>query len=623
MSDKRHFTVVEGKKEHGLFVGRSPSSVAKKVVSKLSKGDKVSFFLREITQGSKKKTYGPYEGQKKKLKKPIKVGDRVYKYESEVHKVEKKGGANIGDIVIKKVYTHVNKNGTTVKNDFGNDKIYILIGPKDGKYIRIQKVAKNEDEVSVLPEKDASLIIDKYKDMYEQGIVNVKAGPYKLTESDVILLNKSSVGGAIRIKINPKHHALTDHGYSHPQKMSLTARHKALFGALSFLQKKYGVKKGFVKLIDQMNAAAVLLKRTDPLESKTIKVDRDWVSGLYKEYKQTGGIGWGSTYTQTFNLLKQNLSGIVVGYTINITKESGAHTTSNENTSDYYFTITDNLGKGDFGSVRKENKLKIKDFKGILNFIIEDPKLLQQFIDKLRADNTEKWKYLIPYLEKLLVKIKEYDSTLAYFKSSDPEYYKIWEDKISEMKNKFRGNFFDKPIYELYADWRAINPRAPKLQIHNIYANPSGIINKNIALPPRINRVLVPTIFANPSNKPNINNINDISLPKRISNKIIGQIYKTDIDLTIDMGDGFSLTIYYGNPNRYQISTYNKSLAASNNIPEVTNKIKSIFPEIPKGKLINLLNHVLLNRENLINYINYDKLVEFINTLIQKYSTSY
>ena len=41
MSDKRHFTVVEGKKEHGLFVGRSPSSVAKKVVSKLSKGDKV------------------------------------------------------------------------------------------------------------------------------------------------------------------------------------------------------------------------------------------------------------------------------------------------------------------------------------------------------------------------------------------------------------------------------------------------------------------------------------------------------------------------------------------------------------------------------------------------------
>lgn len=94
MSDKRHFTVVEGKKEHGLFVGRSPSSVAKKVVSKLSKGDKVTFYLREITQGSKKKTYGPYEGQKKKLKQPIKVGDRVYKYESKVKKVEKKGAGD-------------------------------------------------------------------------------------------------------------------------------------------------------------------------------------------------------------------------------------------------------------------------------------------------------------------------------------------------------------------------------------------------------------------------------------------------------------------------------------------------------------------------------------------------
>jgi len=86
MSDKRHYTVVEGNKEHGLFVGRSPSSVAKKVVSKLSKGKKVTFYLREITQGSKKKVYGPYEGYKKKLKEPRKVGERVYKYESVVKK---------------------------------------------------------------------------------------------------------------------------------------------------------------------------------------------------------------------------------------------------------------------------------------------------------------------------------------------------------------------------------------------------------------------------------------------------------------------------------------------------------------------------------------------------------
>jgi len=94
MSDKRHFTVVLGNKEQGLFVGRSPSSVARKVVSKLSKGGKVTFQLREITQGSKKKVYGPYEGMKKKLKEPRKVGDRVYKYESVVKKIEKKGGGN-------------------------------------------------------------------------------------------------------------------------------------------------------------------------------------------------------------------------------------------------------------------------------------------------------------------------------------------------------------------------------------------------------------------------------------------------------------------------------------------------------------------------------------------------
>lgn len=92
MSDKRNFTVVEGNKEHGLFVGRSPYSIAKKVVSKLSNGKKVVFSLREITQGSKKKVYGPYEGYKKKLDKIRKVGDRVYKYESIVKKVEKRGG---------------------------------------------------------------------------------------------------------------------------------------------------------------------------------------------------------------------------------------------------------------------------------------------------------------------------------------------------------------------------------------------------------------------------------------------------------------------------------------------------------------------------------------------------
>ena len=54
--DKRHFTVVEkGGKEHGRYVSSTPSSAAKKAVSKLcasNKSKKVEFYLREITQGS-------------------------------------------------------------------------------------------------------------------------------------------------------------------------------------------------------------------------------------------------------------------------------------------------------------------------------------------------------------------------------------------------------------------------------------------------------------------------------------------------------------------------------------------------------------------------------------------
>jgi hypothetical protein len=86
--DKRHFTVVIGTKEHGLYVSSTPSSAAKKAVSKLcssNKSKKVEFSLREITQGSKKKTYGPYLGEMKKLKTPIELKGRIIRYETIVH----------------------------------------------------------------------------------------------------------------------------------------------------------------------------------------------------------------------------------------------------------------------------------------------------------------------------------------------------------------------------------------------------------------------------------------------------------------------------------------------------------------------------------------------------------
>jgi len=80
---KRHFTVVMGNKEHGLYVSSSPSSAAKKAVTKLctaNKTKKVEFEIREITQGSKKKTYGPYTGHIEKLKEPIELKGRVIQY---------------------------------------------------------------------------------------------------------------------------------------------------------------------------------------------------------------------------------------------------------------------------------------------------------------------------------------------------------------------------------------------------------------------------------------------------------------------------------------------------------------------------------------------------------------
>jgi hypothetical protein len=80
--------VVIGSKEHGLYISSKPSSAAKKVVSKLcasNKSKKVEFSLRDITQGSKKKTYGPYVGEMKKLKNPIELKGRVIRHEIKLH----------------------------------------------------------------------------------------------------------------------------------------------------------------------------------------------------------------------------------------------------------------------------------------------------------------------------------------------------------------------------------------------------------------------------------------------------------------------------------------------------------------------------------------------------------
>jgi hypothetical protein len=123
---KRHFTVVMKDKEHGLYVGFAPSSVAKKVVTKLcasNKGKKVEFHIREITQGSKKKTYGPYEGHLERLREPIELNGRIIKYKPVVKlsakkSVQKGGAPKIGNA---KYFQEI---GSIIKEDVDFGYIY-------------------------------------------------------------------------------------------------------------------------------------------------------------------------------------------------------------------------------------------------------------------------------------------------------------------------------------------------------------------------------------------------------------------------------------------------------------------------------------------------------------------
>ena len=81
LSTKRSFTIVIGSKENGRYISSSPLSVAKKVLSKLlilHKCKKIEFCIRETTKFSKKKVYGPYLGEMKKLENPIEYKPSVH-----------------------------------------------------------------------------------------------------------------------------------------------------------------------------------------------------------------------------------------------------------------------------------------------------------------------------------------------------------------------------------------------------------------------------------------------------------------------------------------------------------------------------------------------------------------
>ena len=141
-SSKRHFTIVMNSKEHGLYISSTPSSAARKAVSKLcadNKNKKVEFCMRETTRGSNKKVYGPYIGYMQKME------GRVILYAVKVLLVKKPskkvgykmtgGGLISQDFIIKRDYQDLDNIPLLFyKKQFGGNN-YLFFGRKEYYYL--------------------------------------------------------------------------------------------------------------------------------------------------------------------------------------------------------------------------------------------------------------------------------------------------------------------------------------------------------------------------------------------------------------------------------------------------------------------------------------------------------
>ena len=186
--DKRHFTIVIGSKEHGLYVSSTPSSAAKKAVSKLcasNKSKKVEFSLREITQGSKKKVYGPYIGEMKKLKTPIELKGRIIRYQIKLNlKKNMKGGNEINIHLVHNLgasasEVHNLRNSETEAHNSGAS-------------------------VSELPVNFKKICADTARDpVYTHQIIFARLGRYSDISKSVEIIKKASTGnGCFSLKTN-------------------------------------------------------------------------------------------------------------------------------------------------------------------------------------------------------------------------------------------------------------------------------------------------------------------------------------------------------------------------------------------------------------------------------------
>jgi hypothetical protein len=214
-STKRHFTVVMGNKEHGLYVSSSPSSAARKAVSKLCAEDKkrkVQFSIREITQRSKKKTYGPYLGYIEKLAKPIELKGRVIKYKP-VAKLSGKTGAKKGgmrgggEIIVKnfrpfgewiEVKLQLN-NKEYICNFFKGSKVaysqYYFFNKTTNRYMNKldDYVFKGDDigNISQALRRGDEIVIRMYEGCSVKELLGQKAT--ELSKEELAALNKNSI----------------------------------------------------------------------------------------------------------------------------------------------------------------------------------------------------------------------------------------------------------------------------------------------------------------------------------------------------------------------------------------------------------------------------------------------
>jgi hypothetical protein len=137
---KRHFKVIIGNEEYGLYTSSTPSSAAKKAVSKLcadNKNKKVEFSLRETTQESNKKIYGPYIGYMQKLDKPVELEGRVIRYKPIVKRIAKKNNQVGGFIKVGDKVRTLDEKWIDFLTEQGKKNIFIVkkVHPEFGKIL--------------------------------------------------------------------------------------------------------------------------------------------------------------------------------------------------------------------------------------------------------------------------------------------------------------------------------------------------------------------------------------------------------------------------------------------------------------------------------------------------------